>query len=173
MDPDRDEARAMVYFESGRQRDVQLAFKCQEGHMPEMLLGIFSRVYEGRSERLRLNVKVETGDEFDFVIEKLVEATVPPHSLDTGPAAEVHKLWFLSDKAIGYHTYAEREFDSSMRGLLRALRDGYTYVELTIPAPRGEGRARRIYEPTVTAIPLRGSTRAINRFTETCGIVLD
>lgn len=173
VDPDRSEARAMVYFESARPRNVQLAFKCQEGQKPEMLLGVHSKVYEGMAERLRISVKSEVGEEFKFEINKLAEATVPPHHGHSGPAAEVHKLWFLTEKAIGYHTYAERLFDASMRGLLRALRDGFTYVELTIPTPLGEGRARRIYEPIVTAIPLKGSTRAINQFSETCGINLD
>ena len=172
MDPDRAEARAMIYFESGNRNNVRLAFKCQEGRKPEMLLGIYSKVYEGMSQRLRLNVKVETGDEFNFLIKKLAEATVPPSQLHTGVVEEVHKLWFLSDKMIGYHTYAWRLFDGSMRGLLRALRDGYTYAEFTIPRPRGEGRVRRIYKPLVTAIPLKGSTRAINLFAETCGLDL-
>lgn len=171
-DPDREEARAIIFFESARHRNVQLAFKCQQGKDPEMLLGFYAKVYEGKPQRLRLNFKVETGDEFNFEIEKLVEATVPPHRLHSGVGAEVHKLWFLTDKAIGFHTYAERMFDSSMRGLLRALRDGSKYAEITIPAPLGEGRARYIYEPQVVAIPLKGSTAAINRFSETCGIDL-
>jgi len=172
-DPARDEARALIYYEPSAPMDVRLAFKCQVGQKPQLLLGFYSRVYEGLAPRLKLRVKFDGGKEFHFNVKKLVEEGVPSRHLHAGVSAEVHKLWFLSEKAIGYRSYGDRAFESPLPDLLRALRDGATYVEFIVPRRLGESRARRVLGPMVTAIPLRGSTRAVNNFNRVCGLGID
>jgi len=171
FDPIREKAGALIYYDSGNLNAPQMAFKCQDGKMPYMMLGFLSPIYEGRPERLRTYIKIDGEDEFQLGITKLVERGVSPNLLYAGVEAEVHKLWFLSDKIISYHTFGNRRNDTSLLELLAALRDGQTYFEVSVGQWRRIDRSDHI-KRKVTAFSLRGSTRAVNKFAEECGLAL-
>ncbi len=160
VDPVRKQARALISYRAPKFDHLQLAFKCQAGSRPRMLLGFPAAVHEGMAERLRATVNFQFEEGYEVVFKKFLERAVPPDMNYWGAEAEAHKLWFSREKAIIYRSTRDRWRTPPILDVLRALRDGDTFAEVDVAGK-------------TTAISLNGSTAAVSKFAERCGLILD